>query len=214
MNELAKLPGIGRKTAMRMALHLLKSRREDAEAFGMAIIRMHKDIRYCVECGNISDEELCTICSSPKRDKSLVCVVEDIRDVIAIENTGQFHGVYHVLGGIISPMEGIGPNDLHIDGLVEKVESGSVAEIILALPTTIEGDTTNFYIYKKLHSSSIPVTTIARGISVVYILKEEQESGKKEGEFVPRKVFCALFASRYCFMEAAWGKHYLLVILF
>ena len=166
MNELAKLPGIGRKTAMRMALHLLKSRREDAEAFGMAIIRMHKDIRYCVECGNISDEELCTICSSPKRDKSLVCVVEDIRDVIAIENTGQFHGVYHVLGGIISPMEGIGPNDLHIDGLVEKVESGSVAEIILALPTTIEGDTTNFYIYKKLHSSSIPVTTIARGISV------------------------------------------------
>ena len=127
---------------------------------------MHKDIRYCVECGNISDEELCTICSSPKRDKSLVCVVEDIRDVIAIENTGQFHGVYHVLGGIISPMEGIGPNDLHIDGLVEKVESGSVAEIILALPTTIEGDTTNFYIYKKLHSSSIPVTTIARGISV------------------------------------------------
>lgn len=166
VNELAKLPGIGRKTAMRMALHLLKSRREDAEAFGMAIIRMHNDIRYCVECGNISDEELCTICSSPKREKSLVCVVEDIRDVIAIENTGQFNGVYHVLGGIISPMEGIGPNDLHIDGLVEKVESGSVAEIILALPTTIEGDTTNFYIYKKLHSSSIPVTTIARGISV------------------------------------------------
>jgi recombination protein RecR len=166
VNELAKLPGIGRKTAMRMALHLLKSRREEAEAFGMAIIRMHNDIRYCIECGNISDDELCTICSSPKRDKSLVCVIEDIRDVIAIENTGQFNGVYHVLGGIISPMEGIGPADLHIEGLVEKVESGSVAEIILALPTTIEGDTTNFYIYKKLHPSAIQVTTIARGISV------------------------------------------------
>ncbi|MEI8006731.1 MAG: recombination mediator RecR [Bacteroidota bacterium] len=166
VNELAKLPGIGRKTAMRMALHLLKSRREDAEAFGMSIIRMHNEIRYCIECGNISDEELCTICNSPKRDKSLVCVVEDIRDVIAIENTGQFSGVYHVLGGIISPMEGIGPNDLHIQGLIEKVESGVVAEIILALPTTIEGDTTNFYIYKKLHASAIPVTTIARGISV------------------------------------------------
>jgi len=146
VNELAKLPGIGRKTAMRMALHLLKSRREDAEAFGMSIIRMHNEIRYCIECGNISDEELCTICNSPKRDKSMVCVVEDIRDVIAIENTGQFSGVYHVLGGIISPMEGIGPNDLHIQGLIEKVESGVVAEIILALPTTIEGDTTNFYI--------------------------------------------------------------------
>lgn len=166
VNELAKLPGIGRKTAMRMALHLLKSRREDAEAFGMAIIRMHNEIRYCIECGNISDEELCIICSSPKRDKSLICVVEDIRDVIAIENTGQFSGVYHVLGGIISPMEGIGPGDLHIQGLVEKVESGVVAEIILALPTTIEGDTTNFYIFKKLHASAIPVTTIARGISV------------------------------------------------
>ncbi len=166
VNELAKLPGIGRKTAMRMALHLLKSRREDAEAFGMSIIRMHNEIRYCIECGNISDEELCTICNSPKRDKSMVCVVEDIRDVIAIENTGQFSGVYHVLGGIISPMEGIGPNDLHIQGLIEKVESGVVAEIILALPTTIEGDTTNFYIYKKLHASAIHVTTIARGISV------------------------------------------------
>jgi len=166
VNELAKLPGIGRKTAMRMALHLLKSRKEDAEAFGMAIIRMHSDIRFCIECGNISDEELCSICGSPKRDKSIVCVVEDIRDVIAIENTGQFNGVYHVLGGIISPMEGIGPGDLNIQGLVEKVESGIAAEIILALPTTIEGDTTNFYIYKKLHDSAVPVTTIARGISV------------------------------------------------
>ncbi|MCX6285650.1 MAG: recombination mediator RecR [Bacteroidetes bacterium] len=166
VNELAKLPGIGRKTALRMALHLLKSRKEDAESFGMAIIRMHNEIRYCRECGNISDNELCSICGSPKREKSIVCVVEDIRDVIAIENTGQYNGVYHVLGGIISPMEGIGPNDLNISGLVVKVESGSVAEIILALPTTIEGDTTNFYIYKKLHASTIPVTTIARGISV------------------------------------------------
>jgi len=166
VNELAKLPGIGRKTAMRMALYLLKSPREDAEAFGMAIIRMHKDICYCKECGNISDEELCSICGSPKRDKSVVCVVEDIRDVIAIENTGQFTGVYHVLGGIISPMEGIGPNDLNIQTLVDKVEAGTVSEVILALPTTIEGDTTNFYIYKKLQSSPVPVTAIARGISV------------------------------------------------
>ncbi|MCX6281201.1 MAG: recombination mediator RecR [Bacteroidetes bacterium] len=166
VNELAKLPGIGRKTALRMALHLLKSRKEEAESFGMAIIRMHNEIRYCRDCGNISDEELCSICGSPKRDKSIVCVVEDIRDVIAIENTGQYNGVYHVLGGIISPMEGIGPGELNITGLVARVESGSIFEIILALPTTIEGDTTNFYIYKKLHASEIPVTTIARGISV------------------------------------------------
>jgi len=166
VNELAKLPGIGRKTALRMALHLLKSRREDAESFGMAIIRMHNEIRYCLDCGNISDNELCSICGNPKRDKSIVCVVEDIRDVIAIENTGQYAGVYHVLGGIISPMEGIGPDELNISGLVGKVESGGIAEIILALPTTIEGDTTNFYIYKRLGSATIHVTAIARGISV------------------------------------------------
>ena len=145
---------------------LLKSRKEEAESFGMSIIRMHNEIRYCRECGNISDDELCSICGSPKRDKTTVCVVEDIRDVIAVENTGQYTGVYHVLGGIISPMENIGPDDLNITGLVEKVESGRVTEVILALPTTIEGDTTNFYLYKKLHASSIPVTTIARGISV------------------------------------------------
>jgi recombination protein RecR len=166
VNELAKLPGIGRKTAMRMALYLLKSPREEAEAFGMAIIRMHNDIRYCKECGNISDEELCSICGNPKRDRALVCVVEDVRDVMAIENTGQFTGIYHVLGGIISPMEGIGPGDLNIQGLVDKVITGSVSEVILALPTTIEGDTTNFYIYKKLQSSPVPITAIARGISV------------------------------------------------
>lgn len=166
VNELAKLPGIGRKTALRMALHLLKGRQEDTEAFGNAIIRMRSEIRYCTECGNISDEELCAVCSNPQREKSLVCVVEDIRDVIAIENTGQFGGIYHVLGGIISPMEGIGPDDLNIGPLVEKAMGGQVREIILALPTTIEGDTTNFYLYKKLHSASVPVTAIARGISV------------------------------------------------
>lgn len=149
-----------------MALYLLKSRREDTEAFGTAIIRMHNEIRFCLECGNISDDELCPICISPKRDKTIICVVEDIRDVIAIENTGQFNGVYHVLGGIISPMEGIGPNDLNISGLVEKAGSGNITEVILALPTTIEGDTTNFYLFKKLLPASIPVTTIARGISV------------------------------------------------
>lgn len=166
VNELAKLPGIGRKTALRMALHLLKSKREEAEAFGTSIIRLHNEIRYCSECGNISDEEFCIICSNPKRERSLVCVVEDIRDVIAIENTGQFSGIYHVLGGIISPMEGIGPGDLNIQTLVEKAESGKISEVILALPTTIEGDTTNFYLYKRLHASSVPVTAIARGISV------------------------------------------------
>lgn len=149
-----------------MALYILKSRKEDAEAFGSAIIRMHHDIRFCKECGNICDNELCSICENPKREKSLVCVVEDIRDVIAIENTGQFNGVYHVLGGIISPMEGIGPNDLNISTLIEKVEAGRITEIILALPTTIEGDTTNFYVYKKLHGTEITVTTIARGVSV------------------------------------------------
>lgn len=145
---------------------MLKAKREDAEAFGNAIIRMHNEIRYCSECGNISDDELCSICSSPKRDRSLVCVVEDIRDVIAVENTGQFTGVYHVLGGIISPMEGVGPGDLNIDSLIEKASSGRISEVILALPTTIEGDTTNFFLYKKLKASSVPVTTIARGISI------------------------------------------------
>ncbi|MBE0649046.1 MAG: recombination protein RecR [Bacteroidales bacterium] len=166
VNELAKLPGIGRKTALRMALHLLRSSPEEVEAFGNSVIRMRREIVFCSRCQNISDKELCDICASPKRDASLVCVVEDIRDVMAIENTAQYTGVYHVLGGIISPIEGIGPQDLNIASLVERVSSGDLKEIILALPSTIEGDTTNFYLFKKMSPFEIPISMIARGISI------------------------------------------------
>lgn len=166
VSELSKLPGIGRKTALRMALHLLKSKPGDVENFGMAIIKMRNEIIYCTSCGNISDAELCGICSNPKRDPSVVCVVEDIRDVMAIENTGQYNGVYHVLGGIISPIEGIGPQDLNIENLINRVSGGGIHEVILALPTTIEGDTTNFYLYKKLNNGSLRLSVIARGISI------------------------------------------------
>jgi len=166
VNELAKLPGIGRKTALRMALHLLKRDIHEVELLGTSVIKMRNEIIYCRECRNISDQELCVICASPKRDHALLCVVEDIRDVMAIENTGQFNGVYHVLGGIISPMEGIGPQDLHIDALVSRVANGLFGEIILALPTTIEGDTTSFYLFRKLTGFRLRLTTIARGISI------------------------------------------------
>ena len=166
VDELAKLPGIGRKTALRMALHLLKRKNADVEFFGSSIIRMRNEIVYCTECGNISDTERCDICSSPRRDHFLICVVEDIRDVIAIENTAQFNGVYHVLGGIISPMEGIGPSDLNLESLLNRITQSKIREIILALPTTIEGDTTNFYLYKKLKQFEVKVTAIARGISI------------------------------------------------
>jgi len=166
VNELAKLPGIGRKTALRMALHLLKLNAAEVEFFGSSIIRMRNDIVYCIECGNISDNERCDICSSSRRDHSVVCVVEDIRDVIAIENTGQFSGIYHVLGGIISPMEGIGPQDLNLETLFRRISQSEIREVILALPTTIEGDTTNFYLYKKLKEFEVKVTAISRGISI------------------------------------------------
>jgi recombination protein RecR len=166
VNELSRLPGIGRKSALRMALHLLKCKPEEVESLGHAMIDLRNGVIYCTQCGNISDKDICDICSSPKRDHSLVCVVEDIRDVMAIEGTGQFNGVYHVLGGIISPIEGIGPQDLNINSLTERVAGGTITEIILALPTTIEGDTTNFYLYKKLSSSGVKMTMIARGISV------------------------------------------------
>lgn len=166
VNELAKLPGIGRKTALRMALHLLRLPSSEVESFGNAVIRMRQEVIYCSRCGNISDKELCDICASPKRDTSMVCVVEDIRDVMAIENTGQYSGVYHILGGIISPIEGIGPLDLNIAGLITRASSGELKEVILALPTTIEGDTTNFYLFKKLSPLDIPVSMIARGISI------------------------------------------------
>lgn len=166
VNELARLPGIGRKTALRMALHLLKRNPVEVEALGNAVIKMRNEINYCSECRNISDQDLCSICSSPKRDHTLICVVEDIRDVMAVENTGQFSGVYHVLGGIISPMDGIGPQDLHIDALINRLASGMIGEVILALPTTIEGDTTNFYLFRKLNDFNVKLTTIARGISI------------------------------------------------
>lgn len=166
VNELARLPGIGRKTALRMALHLLKRNTQEVESLGNAVIKMRNEIIYCRECRNISDQDLCAICESPKRDHSLICVVEDIRDVMAIENTGQFSGVYHVLGGIISPMEGIGPQDLHIEALISRVSTGVIGEIILALPTTIEGDTTNFYLFRKLAEFNLTLTTIARGVSI------------------------------------------------
>jgi len=166
VNELAKLPGIGRKTALRMALHLLRTPSREVEAFGTAVIKMRQEVIYCSRCKNISDKELCDICASPKRVASMVCVVEDIRDVMAIENTAQFTGVYHVLGGIISPIEGIGPQDLNIGSLIERASSGDLREVILALPSTIEGDTTNFYLFKKLNPLQVPISMIARGISI------------------------------------------------
>lgn len=166
VNELAKLPGIGRRTALRLALHLLKCNPMEVDLLGNVLIKMRNEVGYCTECGNISDSERCDICSNPKRDKTLVCIVEDIRDVMAIENTGQFIGVYHVLGGIISPMEGIGPENLNLEPLWSRVREDSIREIILALPTTIEGDTTNFYLYKKLNTYPVMLSIIARGISI------------------------------------------------
>ena len=162
----SQLPGVGRKTALRLVLHLLRQSTEDVDSFADAVIRVKHDVKYCKVCHNISDNEVCSICSDPRRDGSLVCVVENIQDVMAIENTQQFHGLYHVLGGIISPMDGIGPHDLEIESLVERVEEGTVKEIILALASTMEGDTTNFYISRKLKDTGVKLSVIARGISV------------------------------------------------
>ena len=162
----SQLPGVGRKTALRLVLHLLRQSTEDVDNFADAVIRVKHDVKYCKVCHNISDNEVCSICSDPRRDGSVVCVVENIQDVMAIENTQQFHGLYHVLGGIISPMDGIGPHDLEIESLVERVEEGTVKEIILALASTMEGDTTNFYISRKLKDTGVKLSVIARGISV------------------------------------------------
>jgi len=175
VSELAKLPGIGKKTALRMALHLLKRTAEEVEFLGSSIIKMRKEIIYCTDCGNISDNERCEICANPRRDHTQICVVEDIRDVIAIENTGQYTGVYHVLGGIISPMEGIGPQNLNMDSLTRRISQSEIREVILALPTTIEGDTTNFYVYRKLKESNVKITAIARGISIGDVLEHTDE---------------------------------------
>ena len=166
VNALSRLPGIGRKTALRLALHLLKQDKAGVGKLTAAIADMKENIRYCSVCSNLSDEEICQICSNHKRDRSLVCVVSDIRDILAIEKTAQFNGVYHVLNGIISPIDGVGPNDLNIDPLVSRVAEGMIKELIFALSSTIEGDTTSYYIFKKISQYGVSVSTIARGISV------------------------------------------------
>ena len=166
VNELSKLPGIGRKTALRLALYLLNEDKIEAQLLADALVKMRNDVIFCRICQNISDNKICNICSNPKRDSSVICVVEDIRDVMAIENTSQYKGLYHVLGGIISPMDGIGPGDLTINKLIERLNGSEVNEVILALSATIEGDTTNFYIYKQIKDFEIIVSSIARGVSV------------------------------------------------
>lgn len=166
VNELAALPGIGRRTALRLALYMLRRDAEFTERLSSALSVLRREVKYCNVCHNICDDDCCAICANPMRDHSLVCVVENVKDVMAIENTAQFNGVYHVLGGIISPIDGIGPGDIEIDSLVERAASGEVKEVMLALSTTMEGDTTNFFIYRKLAPYDIKVTMIARGISV------------------------------------------------
>lgn len=166
IDEFSKLPGIGNKTATRLVLHLLRQETVAVEAFGNAIIQLKREVKYCKMCHNISDTDICPLCANPQRDASTLCVVENIRDVMAVEATQQYNGLYHVLGGIISPMDGIGPSDLTIDSLVERVANGEVKEVILALSTTMEGDTTNFYLYRKLEPYKVPLSVIARGISI------------------------------------------------
>lgn len=166
VNEMSQLPGIGKRTALRLVLHLLKQPKEQTGFLSQALVAMREDIKYCESCHNISDSTMCEICANKNRNHQIVCIVEDIRDVMAIENTGQFRGIYHVLGGKISPIDGVGPSQLNITSLVEKVKSGVVNEIIFALSSTMEGDTTNFYIYKQMNECEIIISTIARGISV------------------------------------------------
>jgi len=166
VDEFAKLPGVGRKTALRLVLHLLRQEDETVEALAGAISKMKREVKHCKVCHNISDTDTCPICADPRRDGSVICVVENIQDVMAIENTQQFKGLYHVLGGIISPMDGIGPSDIEIDSLVERVSRGDISEVILALSPTMEGDTTNFYIFRKLAHLNVKLSVIARGVSV------------------------------------------------
>lgn len=166
VNELASLPGVGRKTALRLALHILKQTENDAERLGGSIINLRKNIKYCESCHNISDDPQCKICKNPRRNKQLLCVVEDAKDVIALESTHQFQGIYHVLGGLINPLAGVGPSMLNIDSLVSRINEGGIAEVILAFSANIEGDTTAFYIQKKLAKSGVKISSIARGIPV------------------------------------------------
>ena len=177
VEQMASLPGVGRKTALRLVLHLLRQSDKDVEAFTGALSKLKQDVKYCQVCHTISDQEICSICQSHSRDKHTVCIVENVQDVMSIENTGQYNGLYHVLGGVISPMDGVGPADIEIDSLVERVKKGDIQEIILALPTTMEGDTTNFYIYKRLQNLSnsqspiantppLKISQIARGVAI------------------------------------------------
>lgn len=166
ISQLVRLPGIGRRTALRLALWLLKQDSSKASSIGNAIINLRNNVSYCTVCHNISDGDICNICSDHRRDRQLICVVEDIRDFMAIENTGQYKGVYHILGGIISPMEGIGPQDINIDTLISKTESGEIKEAIMALPSTTEGDTTAFYIYRKIKDFVPVITVLSRGVAI------------------------------------------------
>ena len=166
VNEFSRLPGIGKKTALRLVLHLLKKETDEVLRFSRALTQLREEVKHCRICRNISDNDICNICSNPSRDHRMVCVVENIRDVMSIENTQQYRGVYHVLGGIISPMDGIGPADLEIDSLLTRVEKGETDEVIFALSTTMEGDSTNFYIFKKLKDYPVKITTLARGVSI------------------------------------------------
>ena len=166
VTELSRLPGLGRKTALRLALHLLRREPEQAEALARAISEMRRGVRYCTVCHNISETDVCPLCSNPERDSSTICVVETVKDVMSIENTGQFRGLYHVLGGVISPIDGIGPDQLEIDSLVERVANGGIREVILALSATMEGETTDFYIFRRLGKLPVEITQLARGVSV------------------------------------------------
>jgi recombination protein RecR len=166
VDEMSQLPGVGKRTALRFVLHLLRQPETQTRQLTTALNKVRSEIKFCKECHNISDAEICHICASNKRDQSVICVVEDIRDVLAIENTSSFNGLYHVLGGKISPMDGVGPNNLHIESLINRVKQGNVEELIFALSATMEGDTTNFYIYKQLGDLPIKTSTIARGIAV------------------------------------------------
>ena len=166
VDQLSTLPGVGKRSALRLALHLLKKDKEKVEKFGQSFIDLINNINYCKECFTISDFDLCQVCTNPNRDKGIICVVEDIRTMMAIENTLQYKGVYHVLGGLISPLDGIAPDDLKIEELVSKIDKGNISEVIFALSTTMEGDTTNFYLFKRLKEKSIKISSIARGIAI------------------------------------------------
>ncbi|HOP02945.1 MAG TPA: recombination mediator RecR [Tenuifilaceae bacterium] len=165
VDEFSRLPGIGKKTALRLVLHILRQPNDDVSRFAQSLVSLKNDIKYCRECNSLSDTDICSICSSPKRNSSILCIVENIRDVMSIESTSQYNGLYYVLGGLISPMDGVGPADLNIDGLVNKIASGTVKEVVMALSATMEGDTTNFYIYKKIKPFDVEVTAIARGVA-------------------------------------------------